>query len=284
MSFLNNPTAQVDKELKLRYDLLTKVSKTAKVVSVSWVRTQKSSLCFGLMLNRNRKKWRGRLGTFSKDLPRPKLTPLTMRIYLVRHIPTELNESGTYMGRSLNPPILLEARQDFKKTISKLHLRVDDKRTALIFSSPLLRCLQTAKLLRRGLSVKHKIQIVEEFTETDYGDFEGKNANGIKKQYPNLFATWISKPSRVVFPNGESYQDVQSRSYSKLLGLLKSYPQNTLFICTHVDVIKMIISKILSIPIDKKASFRIDNGSFSCLETSHRGFRLRFTNFLSGGS
>lgn len=157
---------------------------------------------------------------------------------------------------------------------------MDEKQQALIFSSPLLRCLQTARFLRGELRLKHKIEVTEEFTETNYGDFEGKDSEKIKKQYPELFAVWMSKPSQIVFPNGESYQNVQNRAYSKLSKLQTSYPQNPLFICTHVDIIKMIISKILSIPIDKKAHFHINNGSFSWLEVSRRGLRVKCINFL----
>lgn len=183
------------------------------------------------------------------------------------------------MGRRFNPPILREEIMRFKKTLKFPPLNFSKDQPAFLYSSPLKRCLQTANVLKTELDLKQKVAVTGGFDETDYGLLSGKTLEQIKSEQPTFYKLWLTKPSHVQFPNGESYSQVQKRSYQKLLEIIKILPgEGCLFIVTHVDIIKMIVCQLLRIPIDKKAFFRIDNGSITCLESYHGKLRVKFLN------
>jgi broad specificity phosphatase PhoE len=204
-----------------------------------------------------------------------------INIYMIRHLATEYNKRGIYMGRLLDPPIIEEDKGSFVETINKLHLTLTNNSKVLFVSSPAMRCLQTVELLQNTLKINNRtIQKVEEFNETNYGLFAGKTAREIKENFPDIFKRWMEKPSKVEFPEGEKYIDVQNRAYSKLLDLIKNNQGiGTIFICTHVDIIKLILCRILSLSIKHRRLFRVDYGSFSCLQNISGIMEVKFINF-----
>ena len=202
-----------------------------------------------------------------------------MFIYLVRHLPTKFNLSGVYMGRSFDIPIATSGVGGFRGRVGALFSQGVGE-GVLVFSSPALRCQQTAEVLKDVLGLAVETFVVEAFDETDYGEFEGLHPRQIKARWSGLYHTWMNTPSQITFPGGESFEQVQERSYQKLLELLRECPEGikTLFVITHVDVIKMLVSKVLSIPIDCKRSFCVDTGSFSLLESIGEEIRVRYLN------
>ena len=60
------------------------------------------------------------------------------------------------------------------------------------------------------------------------------------KQYPQLIDTWVKHPDKIIFPDGESYNDVQKRAWEWFESML-TLPQKAIVAVTHVDIIKMIL-------------------------------------------
>ncbi len=191
-----------------------------------------------------------------------------MIIYLVRHLATEYNRNGIYMGRSQDLPILKSEIDLFIERAKKfLDRSVLEKST--IYSSPSLRCRQTGGILLNLYGITAEIEVREAFSETNYGSFEGKTPEEIKQISPIVFQNWMEKPSQVRFPDGESFDEVMKRALSELTTIIqKGRKEDVVIIVTHVDVIKVIVCWILGMSIDDKRMFRIDNGSFTCLETT----------------
>jgi probable phosphoglycerate mutase len=181
------------------------------------------------------------------------------------------------MGRSQDLPVLDNQIGKFQERVRRVFPEGIEE-SVQIFSSPAGRCQQTAEVLRDVLDLDIEISVLEEFDETDYGKFEGLHPKKIKKQWPDIYRMWMNAPSQVTFPGGESFWEVQERSYSKIQELAHTLPEENLFVITHVDVIKMIISKILSIPINNKRYFCIDPGSFSRLESDEGELKVKYLN------
>ncbi|MDO8728910.1 MAG: histidine phosphatase family protein [bacterium] len=204
-----------------------------------------------------------------------------MLVYLLRHLPTEYNRSGRYMGRSNDLPILDESVSKYRDALAKMGLIDNISRLKIICSSS-LRCKQTANLLSELLSNTDVI-INHDLDEVDYGDFEGKFPQDIKKLYPAEYRRWMERPSTLKFPGGESFVEVQQRAVKLVLEQIELRDGDNIFLVSHVDVIKMVICWVMDIPIDNKRMFRIDNGSVSCLETSNelynqKKLRVRYLN------
>ena len=67
----------------------------------------------------------------------------TMRIYLVRHGETEWNRTRRFQGRS-NLPL----NQEGKKQVRALALALKNEPLTAIYTSPLIRAFETARLIK----------------------------------------------------------------------------------------------------------------------------------------
>lgn len=200
-----------------------------------------------------------------------------MRIYLIRHVATEYNLSGVYMGRTND--ISIDNNQAIAFNLKIASNKKLFESTPVILSSPATRCLQTARLVTTVVNTTMQVIADEGFMETNMGCFEGKTAEVIKKEYPKEFELWQRSAPDFVFPGGESYLAVQQRSYDALnVVVAKSSDLGDMIIVTHVDVIKMLIFKILGVSVEMKKFLYIDNGSLSCLETYKDGYKVKFMN------
>ena len=95
----------------------------------------------------------------------------TYKIHLIRHGLTAGNFAGQYIGRTD-----LHVMPEVVTALSNLKKQIDYPFVDKIYSSPMLRCRQTANIIypNREITVKDKL------IEYDFGDFEGKTANELE--------------------------------------------------------------------------------------------------------
>lgn len=123
----------------------------------------------------------------------------TYKIYLIRHGLTEANEKGRYIGKTD-----LALTKESVKELKDLRASYTYPSASVIYSGPLKRCVQTAQILYPG----REIQTVDNLTEYDFGDFEGKT--GAELDGRPDFTAWVSG-KMPASPNGESNEDFQKR-------------------------------------------------------------------------
>lgn len=132
---------------------------------------------------------------------------------------TELNETGKKQAREKNKAI-----EDFKPDV--------------IISSPLKRCLDTAKI---AIGDKYEIITDDRLKERYYGEIEGMHINEIKEKYPNLESfTKNNLPYLIECPGGESYEEVYARAKDLLTEVVKKYPGKKVLIMSHGDPLDMM--------------------------------------------
>ena len=86
-----------------------------------------------------------------------------MRWILIRHGKTKGNLEGRYIGCRSDEPLCPEGTEELEQGMYPAVSRV--------YTSPMRRCLETAELLYPGVPT----EIIPEFRECDFGEFEGKN-------------------------------------------------------------------------------------------------------------
>lgn len=188
-----------------------------------------------------------------------------LRILLIRHGETDWNRDRRIMGREEVP--LNEAGV---KQIHHMKESLESAPIDAVYSSPLLRALETAQILigERDLEPMRDSRL----EEVDYGDWVGMTFRDAR-QTPG-YVPYYERLDTPVAPNGESLYQVRDRGMGFLGDLQKKHPNQMILVVSHADWIKCILMHLLDIPFRNIWKFRIDNGSVSLLEMEEKGNRV----------
>ena len=134
-----------------------------------------------------------------------------------------------------------------------------------VYSSPLSRAYASAQRvnMRQHQFRNHDRIIIEPaLIERDWGEWEGKNFETIKKEYPEEYAAFCADKLNYVVPGGEPSSAVQAR-VNEFLDLILPEYDNTRGLClvTHLGVARHIISHLLALPPERSWDFWMDNAS-----------------------
>jgi len=121
-----------------------------------------------------------------------------------------------------------------------------------VVSSPRVRAVQTAEPLARRYGVR--VETDDRLRELDFGDFEGRTYEEIEREQPEVFREWMTSPTTVRFPNGESYADLRERATVALDELRLRH--TAAVVVTHGGVIRAGLAGWLELP--DHAIFRLD--------------------------
>lgn len=153
-----------------------------------------------------------------------------MKITFIRHLKTKGNLEKRYIGIT-DEPICEEGKRDILTNYPKANI---------IFSSPKLRCVQTAKLI----DDKAKIIVIEDLREIDFGDFENKTYEDLKDN--SDYIDFINSNGTAKIPNGEDTDDFKKRCCDGFLQAIdileKSLEDNAIIVC-HGGTIMAICEK-----------------------------------------
>ncbi len=123
----------------------------------------------------------------------------TYKIHLIRHGLTEGNLKQQYIG-STDLPLAGVGVSELMKLRDELDYPLVDK----VYSSPMLRCKQTAAILYPSKD----IQLVDNLREIDFGEFEGKTATELEN-LPS-YADWAAGRINAA-PGGEDNTEFTKR-------------------------------------------------------------------------
>lgn len=133
-----------------------------------------------------------------------------------------------------------------------------------IYSSPQPRALQTAAPLAeaRGLAVEADAA----FDEVDFGAWTGRNLTELRADGA-LWDRWIEQRSSACPPGGEPFTAVHARAAAGVHRLCLAYPEQTVAVVSHGDVIKAVLAGFLGLSLDGVDRFDIGTASLSIVET-----------------
>ncbi len=117
-----------------------------------------------------------------------------MICYQIRHGATHGNLEGRYVGRTDEPVLPLELKK--LETLGK-----ELEPVQCVFTSPYLRCRQSAEALFARQKRVFKQEIVTDFREMDFGEFEYKNYQELNGN--SAYQRFIDCGGVTSFPGGE---------------------------------------------------------------------------------
>ncbi len=160
-------------------------------------------------------------------------------IYLIRNGMTAENTAGLYIGHT-DVPLSEEGKAQLYEMAEKYEFPEPEA----VFSSPLSRCTETAKILYPD----NDPIIINDLIECNFGEFEGKSAEELEK-HP-VFPSWLAGEKDVEPPFGESNEAFGKRvcqCFMKIVeGLLKTGTTKAAIV-THGGVIMTLLS-VFGIP------------------------------------
>ena len=127
-----------------------------------------------------------------------------MTVCLLRHGRTAYNEQGRYLGKTDAPLSPAGAAE----------LRAADFAPEIVYTSPMLRARQTARLLFPAA----RLETVPALKEMDFGDFEGRTAEEMASDA--AYRAWVDGGCEGPCPNGESRAEFCARVCSAFAALI----------------------------------------------------------------
>ncbi len=138
-----------------------------------------------------------------------------IELVMIRHGATASNKEHRYLGRT-DESLSAEGTKTLQEARNSYPI-ID-----YLFASPMKRCLETAKIIYPNKD----IITIQEWSEMDFGDFEGKNYAQL--QGNEYYQKWIDSNGTLPFPGGECREDFIERckqGFYKMLLQLKELPQ-----------------------------------------------------------
>ncbi len=149
-----------------------------------------------------------------------------------------------------------------------------------IVSSPLQRCRLFAQTKADEYALP--LDIVDDFREMHFGDWEGQDIAHISEQHPEAVAAFYNNPAHVSPPNGESIAQLQARMLPALDQLLEQHRGKHLLLVQHGVTIRALIGWALNMDLNHVTRIDIPYAGISRINVYHHATenfpRLIFMN------
>jgi probable phosphomutase (TIGR03848 family) len=183
-------------------------------------------------------------------------------LILARHGRTTANVTGVLAGRSKGVHLDDRGVEQARAAAG----RVSGLPLAMVVTSPLERCRETAKEIVGQQADRPRVASERGLLECDYGSWTGRELKTLAKE--PMWKTVQTHPSAAVFPDGESMADMSARA----VGTVRRWdakvetehgPDAVWMAVSHGDVIKAILADALGIHLDAFQRIVVDPASLS---------------------
>ncbi|TDW47362.1 alpha-ribazole phosphatase [Flavobacterium sp. 270] len=177
-----------------------------------------------------------------------------MEIYLVRHTET-VCEKGICYGQSD-----LAIAEPFDEIFENIVKQLPSE--ALIFSSPLQRCVILAKYIQSKIKTV-SYQEDPRLMEMNFGDWEMKKWNDIPREEID---PWMEDFVSIGVPNGESFVELHERTGQFLSEQISKKTDQPIIIVCHAGVVRSFLCHQTSLPLKHAFQNKVDFGQVIKIE------------------
>ena len=128
-----------------------------------------------------------------------------------------------------------------------------------IYSSPVRRAIESA---READTHSPLATVDERLREIDFGEFEGLTYDEIARLYPEKYDEWMTRPTEVTFPDGESFTAMAARVHEAMDHIRGIHSGETVAIVSHGGVNRIALATALE--LDPRRIFRLDQ-AYACV-------------------
>ena len=170
------------------------------------------------------------------------------RIVFIRHGEPDAAFQGRCYGRS-DPGLSPRGHEQMRRAWRLL----SGEPVTAICCSPSRRALESARsngIVGLGISVDTRLR------EIDFGQFEGLTYDDVARQFPEKYREWMTRPTDVLFPGGESFQAMSIRVLEAIKDIRRLNPAGTVVTVSHGGVNRIALAAALD--LDPRRIFRLD--------------------------
>ena len=204
---------------------------------------------------------------------------MSVRLVLVRHGLSSFNEKGLIQGRTDDSYLTDKGYEQALKSGKALSSINFDQ----IYSSPLLRAVETAKIIQKNLKGENNIEYDKNLLEVDLSKWSGLTINEIKNKYPENYLLWKNDPENLKLTDNDNltYQPIQelyTQANQFLKKLLKIYSEKNkvnILVVGHNAILRCLILSLIGRPKKGFRKIKLDNASFSILNVLKQGYSYK---------
>ena len=154
-------------------------------------------------------------------------------IILVRHGETDWNRDNRFQGHA-DPPLNDTGRAQAQALAASF----GDERFAAVYTSPLRRAHETARILAATRALEPIADPALE--EVDVGSWSGLTRTEVEARHPEGFARWLEYGHG--WDDGETYEELGARVVTGLLNIGASHPGAAVLAVTHGGPIRSALA------------------------------------------
>ena len=191
---------------------------------------------------------------------------------LIRHGENDYVKTGRLAGRIPGVHLNEAGRRQAQLLADKL----SGAAIQAVYSSPLERALETAAPIANALN--QAVVVRPDLVEMDFGDWQEKKLKGLSRL--KAWKIVQSAPSRMRFPQGETFAEAQHRICQELDTLAREHTPKDIVVCvSHSDPIKLAVAYFLGLPLDLFQRLSVAPGSITALMIGESGSHLLTLNY-----
>jgi broad specificity phosphatase PhoE len=171
-----------------------------------------------------------------------------VELWLIRHGETEWSISGQHTSRT-DIPLTDHGRQ----RAAEIRDYLQNRNFSLVLSSPRQRAMETCRIAGFG----DVVQVDEDLSEWDYGEYEGRTTAEIRKGQPG-WSIWDGTP-----PGGESLEQVAARCQMLIERSMTAGGKVALF--SHAHLLRILAATWIGLPPKSGSLLALGTGSVSTL-------------------
>ena len=163
---------------------------------------------------------------------------MSTRLYLVRHGATQSTAEDRFSGAED-----VNLSEEGRIQAMRLSERLADDNIAAVFTSPLTRTMDTARILAgpHGLFPIPK----DGLREISHGHWEGKSRKEVETQFLKEYNAWEADPFTVAPKEGESGLTVLARALPVVREVIEQYEGQNVLVVSHKATIRILVSSLL---------------------------------------
>ena len=196
-------------------------------------------------------------------------------IIFLRHGQAENNTKKILAGRTPGINLTETGREQAEQAGAMLK----SLNVSSIYSSPIDRAMQTASIVGKHCDVEPISD--DRLIELDMGKFTMIPYNEIFEKHGNVFLKFYEGSLEISHNGVESFAEVQKRVFDIVDFVKNKHKDENVVLVTHMDPIKAIIGKILSLQPEVLFQLIIANASLNIIKYDDQNYYLSSINSMN---